>query len=95
MFVSRIIPDITFRNSTTDPLATFTLKARNYPGGSYFGTSNNEVVRTATVPVQQFTEQSFIRVRGRSVALRVESNQVNTAWRLGSPRIDVRPDGKR
>ena len=95
MFISRIIPDITFRNSTTDPLATFTLKARNYPGGSYFGTSNNEVVRTATVPVQQFTEQSFIRVRGRSVALRVESNQVNTAWRLGSPRIDVRPDGKR
>ena len=95
MFVSRIIPDITFRNSTTDPLATFTLKARNYPGGSYFGTSNNEVVRTATVPVQQFTEQSFIRVRGRSVALRVESNQVNTAWRLGSPRLDVRPDGRR
>jgi hypothetical protein len=95
MFASRIIPDITFRNSTTEPTATFTIKARNYPGGNYFGTSNNSVVSTATVPVQLFTEQSFIRVRGRSVALRVESNQVNTAWRLGSPRLDVRPDGRR
>jgi hypothetical protein len=95
MFASRIIPDITFRNSTTEPTATFTIKARNYPGGSYFGASNNAVVSTATVPVQLFTEQSFIRVRGRSVALRVESNQVNTAWRLGSPRLDVRPDGRR
>jgi hypothetical protein len=95
MFASRIIPDITFRNSTTDATATFTIKARNYPGGNYFGTSNNSVVSTATVPVQLFTEQSFIRVRGRSVALRVESNQVNTAWRLGSPRLDVRPDGRR
>ena len=95
MFASRIIPDITFRNSTTEPTATFTIKARNYPGGNYFGTSNNSVVSTATVPVQLFTEQSFIRVRGRSVALQVESNQVNTAWRLGSPRLDVRPDGRR
>ena len=95
MFASRIIPDITFRNSTTEPTATFTIKARNYPGGNYFGTSNNSVASTATVPVQLFTEQSFIRVRGRSVALRVESNQVNTAWRLGSPRLDVRPDGRR
>jgi hypothetical protein len=95
MFASRIIPDITFRNSTTEPTATFTIKARNYPGGNYFGTSNNSVVSTATVPVQLFTEQSFIRVAWRSVALRVESNQVNTAWRLGSPRLDVRPDGRR
>jgi hypothetical protein len=95
MFASRIIPDITFRNSDNSPTATFTIKARNYPGSGYFGTSNNAVVSTATVPVQLFTEQSFIRVRGRSVALRVESNQVNTAWRLGSPRLDVRPDGRR
>jgi hypothetical protein len=95
MFASRIIPDITFRNSDGTPTATFTIKARNYPGGSYFGASNNAVVSTAIVPVQLFTEQSFIRVRGRSVALRVESNQVNTAWRLGSPRLDVRPDGRR
>jgi hypothetical protein len=95
MFASRIIPDITFRNSDGTATATFTIKARNYPGSGYFGTSNNAVVSTATVPVQLFTEQSFIRVRGRSVALRVESNQVNTAWRLGSPRLDVRPDGRR
>ena len=95
MFASRIIPDITFRNSTTDPTATFTIKARNYPGGSYFNTSNNSVASTATVPVQLFTEQAFIRVRGRSVALRVESDQVDTAWRLGSPRLEIRPDGRR
>jgi hypothetical protein len=96
MFASRIIPDITFRNSDYRvQLLRSQLKHVTIRVGNYFGTSNNAVVSTATVPVQLFTEQSFIRVRGRSVALRVESNQVNTAWRLGSPRLDVRPDGRR
>ena len=49
---------------------------------------------TSTV-VEQFTDQVHIRVRGRSFALRVDSAETGVAWRLGSPRVDIRPDGKR
>ena len=95
-FVSRLIPDITFRNSTAvNPSATFTLKARNFPGGSYLQEDDSSVVKTASVPVEQFTQQNFVRLRGRSIALRVESDTTGVGWRLGSPRIDIRPDGRR
>jgi hypothetical protein len=53
------------------------------------------VVKTATLPVERFTDQLFIRIRGRSMSLRIESAQVGTAWRLGSPRLEVRTDGRR
>lgn len=96
MFATRIIPDLTFRNSTsTSPTATMTLKARNFPGGAYFATDVDPVVKTTTVPVEQFTNQVFTRLRGRSMSLRIESNQVNTAWRLGDPRLDLRTDGRK
>lgn len=96
MFATRVIPDLTFRNSTsTSPTATMTLKARNFPGGAYFATDVDPVVKTTTVPVEQFTNQVFTRLRGRSMSLRIESNQVNTAWRLGDPRLDLRTDGRK
>ena len=96
MFASRVIPDITFRNSTSaNPTATLTIKARNFPGANYIASNTNSVIKTASVPVEQFTEQVFVRLRGRSMALRVDSNTTDTAWRLGSPRIDFRPDGRK
>jgi hypothetical protein len=95
MFVSRMVPDLTFRSSTVEPLATITLTAQNFPGGAFFGDQANPVARTATFPVEQFTQQNFLRLRGRALALRIESNKVGTAWRLGSPRIDARTDGRR
>jgi len=96
MFATRIIPDLTFRNSTSNsPTATITLKARNFPGGAYFATDDEAVTKTASLPVEQFTDQLFLRMRGRSMSLRIESNQANTAWRLGDPRLDVRTDGRR
>ena len=71
------------------------LKPRNFPG-SAFGTSDtSEVVGTKMVDVQEFTEQSFVRVRSRQVAFRVESSGTNIAWKLGTPRIDIRPDGRK
>ena len=95
-FIRRIIPDITFENSTADsPTSTFTVKVRNFPGGNYLNDNDASVVRTATTPVEQFTNQVHLRLRGRSFALRVESSQTATQWRLGSPRVDVRPDGRR
>jgi hypothetical protein len=96
MFATRVIPDLTFRNSTNAaPTATMTLKARNFPGGNYFGADSDPVVKTATLPVEQFTNQLFVRLRGRSISLRIESAQTNTAWRLGDPRLDLRTDGRR
>ena len=96
MFATRIIPDITFRNSSNEsPTATLTLKARNFPGGAYFASDADPVVKTASSPVEQFTNELYVRLRGRSMSLRVESNQVNTAWRLGDPRLDLRTDGRK
>jgi hypothetical protein len=96
MFATRIIPDLTFRNSTNEaPTATITLKARNFPGGAYFATDDEPVTKTASLPVEQFTNQLFLRLRGRSMSLRIESNQRDTAWRLGDPRLDLRTDGRR
>jgi hypothetical protein len=96
MFATRVIPDLTFRNSTSDtPTVTLTLKARNFPGGAYFASDADPVVKTASHPVEQFTNQLFTRLRGRSMSLRVESNQTGTAWRLGDPRLDMRTDGRK
>jgi hypothetical protein len=95
-FMRRLIPDMTFRNSTAPvPSAIMTLKVRNFPGGNYLDSNSNSVTKTASVPVEQFTEQVFVRLRGRSFAFRIESEDTGVAWRLGSPRVDIRPDGRR
>lgn len=95
-FISRLIPDITFLNSTNStPTATMTLKTRNFPGANYVQTKDTTVEKTASVPVEQFTDQAHVRLRGRSFALRVSSDATGIGWRLGSPRIDIRQDGRR
>ena len=96
VFLRRMIPDMTFRNSSSEtPQVTMTLKTRNFPGGNYLQSNAKNVTRTATVPVEEFTDQVHVRLRGRSFAFRIESNQVGTGWRLGSPRVDIQPDGRR
>jgi hypothetical protein len=96
MFATRVIPDITFRNSTNEtPTATLTIKARNFPGGAYFASDSDPVTKTASLPVEQFTNELYVRLRGRSMSLRIESNQIDTAWRLGDPRLDMRTDGRK
>lgn len=96
MFATRVIPDITFRNSTAPfPFVTLTMNARNFPGDAFSGNYANSVTKTATMPVEQYTDQVFVRLRGRSMSLRVESNALGTSWRIGDPRLDVRPDGRK
>jgi hypothetical protein len=96
MLATRVIPDIPFRNSTNEtPTATLTIKARNFPGGAYFASDSDPVTKTASLPVEQFTNELYVRLRGRSMSLRIESNQLNTAWRLGDPRLDMRTDGRK
>ena len=96
MFLSRVLPDLTFRNSTAaTPSATFTVSARDFPGANFTQTDVGTTERTAKVPVEQFTDQLFFRLRGRSMALKIEASTLGTQWRLGTPRADVRPDGRR
>jgi len=96
VFLSKIIPDLTFDASTVDdPSADFILEVRNFPGGNYLQSDTSNVVQTSVTPVEQFTDQAFVRLRGRSFALKVQSSTVGTQWRLGMPRVEVRPDGAR
>jgi hypothetical protein len=96
VFLTKLIPDLTFENSISDaPTVDFTLQARNFPGGAYLQSDTSGVTQSATTPVEQFTEQTWIRLRGRSFAVKIESNTTDTQWRLGTPRVDIRPDGRR
>jgi hypothetical protein len=94
-FVRRIIPDVSFYNATNSPTVDFTMKTQNYPGSNYQNGSDSSVIRTSTVPVDQYTNVLDVRLRGRSIILRVESNKVGTRWGLGSPRIETQVDGRR
>jgi hypothetical protein len=62
---------------------------------SVAGENSYPVVRSATVPVDQYTGQVNIRVRGRQMSIKAESSQIGVQWQLGSPRIDIRPDGRK
>lgn len=100
--VTRIIPDVTFDGSTTAaPSLDFAVRPRQFPGTNY-GTADAPTVTSGNnygdqryYNVQQFTEQVFVRIRGRQMALKIISNDLGVAWQLGVPRIDARPDGRR
>jgi len=101
-FVYRIIPDVTFDGSeSAAPALDFTVRPRRFPGSNYSTsneptvTSDQSYVGQSTYNVQQFTEQVYVRVRGRQMAFKVSSNTLGVQWQLGVPRIEVRPDGRR
>jgi len=102
-FIWRVIPDLTFRNSTGDltPQCTMTLIPMRNSGSGFTtpastnNTSNATIQRIATVPIEEFTGQVYIRVRGRQIIFKVESDRLGTTWQLGAPRIDIKADGRR
>jgi len=106
-FAWRMIPDLTFRNSSAaNPVVNFVLQAQDYSGSAFSQTSDNDATRisntttsggitTVTFPVEQFTSQTYFRLRGRMMSLRVQSDGLGVAWRLGVPRVDIRQDGRR
>jgi hypothetical protein len=95
MLTRRIIPDINFAgSSTSNPEANFVIRPRNFPGSAYQSNASN-TQRVIQTTVNQFTDQVFLRARARQVAFKIESTGLNTQWQLGSPRLDMRPDGKR
>jgi hypothetical protein len=102
-FVYRVLPDLTFRGSTgtETPQVTMTLIPLANSGSGYNnpqsegGSSTANIQRIATAPIEEFTGQVFIRVRGRQMTFRIDSTQIGTQWQLGAPRIDIRQDGRR
>lgn len=97
-FVKRIIPDVDFIGSTTNsPSVTLTLSARDYPGQGAFQQTQNPAVSAnkVTTQVYNYTEQNWIRLRGRQVALKISSDALGVKWQLGTPRIETQQDGRR
>ena len=87
---------MTFDGSTaSSPAAKFTVKSRDFSGNNFTESPSGSATRTATSPVEQFTNKIDLRARGRQMAIRVEKDTVGVAWRLGAPRLDSRPDGRR
>ena len=97
MLMNRIIPDLNFSDSVASaPQVTFTMGTRNYNGSAAQTTENGNVIRSSVVSgTDNYTEQVQMRLRGRQMNLKVESNTTGVKWRLGNPRLDVRPDGRR
>jgi len=109
MLIRRVIPDVNFNGSqTTNPVtgativpqATITVGVRNFPGAASSNVNAEGVITdadiiTSTATIDQYTNQVFIRARGRQMNFRIESNDVGTQWQLGMPRVDARPDGRR
>lgn len=95
-FVWRILPDVTFAGSTAaSPALTMVIQPRVNSGTAYGTPDPNTVTRTSSYPVEQYTGQVYTRLRGRQMAFKIESTTLGVAWQLGSPRIDIRPDGRR
>jgi hypothetical protein len=100
-FVWRMLPDLTFGDSVNSPTAqapkvTMTLYGLANSGSGSTSSAGANVVSSSTYDItEEFTGQIYTRLRGRQMIFKIASNQVGTAWQLGAPRIDIRPDGRR
>ena len=100
-FVWRVLPDLTFSDSTNSPtnavpVVTMTLYGLANSGSGRTSSASQPVSSSSTYDItEEFTGQIFTRMRGRQMIFKVSSNQINTAWQLGAPRIDIRQDGRR
>jgi hypothetical protein len=100
-FVWRILPDLTFSDSADSPAgdkATVTMELYGLANsGSGVTSDAAQPVRSSSAYniTEEFTGQIYTRFRGRQMIFKISSNQINTTWQLGAPRIDIRPDGRR
>lgn len=105
MLIRRIIPDINFTGSTANsPEVKLTIQPHNFPGQLYQtnnleGTGLTKTVTAsrdqATAIIDQYTNQVFLRARGRQVKYKIASDGLGVQWQMGMPRVDARPDGRR
>ena len=95
-FVWRLLPDLTFAGSNgTGPHIELEMQARTNSGSAYRTKTPPTVTRTVTIPIEEYTGQVYIRLRGRQMKLKVASYETGIAWQLGQTRIDIRPDGRK
>ena len=93
MLIRRILPDITFNGSSdSTPAVTFTMQSRDFNGKAVNETVTGSVEETST---DIYTNQIFLRARGRSMNFKVSNSDTGVNWRLGVSRLDARPDGGR
>lgn len=96
MYVSRLIPDVSFSGSTaSSPALNFTIEKRDYPGSAFVTGPDMAVTSTVILPVEQFTTKVDKRFRARSVQIGIEATATGTLWQLGVPRLYASPDGQR
>lgn len=109
MLIRRVIPDVNFTNSELSnpvtgapitPTAVITVGVRNFPGAASSTTNASGIptprsVVTTSATIDQYTNQIFVRARGRQMNFKISSTGIGTQWQLGMPRVDARPDGTR
>ena len=96
MLLRKMIPDVDFRDSSALlPDVNIILDVKNAPDGTYSKTETDTFVKTQAAAVSARTEQLYFRLRGRQMRFKIESEDLGVTWRLGSPRLDIRPDGRR
>jgi hypothetical protein len=101
-FIWRILPDTSFKGSSSStPSLTMSLLPLSNSGSGYNsplsqgGSNQADVTQIVSVPVEQYTGEVFVRVRCRQMSFKVTSTGLGVQWQLGSPRIDIRPDGRK
>jgi len=82
MFIHRVVPDF-FVTGSVD----MKMRTRYYPLSSQVQ-ENIGTVTTGTTKINT-------RIRGRLMALRIESDDLGDYWKYGNASIDQRPDGRR
>jgi len=102
MFIRRLLPDLTFAGSTADhPSAVFSIEPLRNSGAGYTdplstgGNSSGTVQRgNHSVYIEEYTGQVNVRIRGRQITMGIRSDGLGVTWQLGSPRLDMQPDGR-
>lgn len=88
MFVDWVLPDMRFNDfgSSTEATLQITFTSYYYPGGPsethgpYTFTNSTQYINT--------------RIRGRLISIRIESNDLDSFWRLGGMRSRIAQDGR-
>ena len=101
MFVRRVIPEVSFEGSTAArPAVTFSLRPLRNPGSGYTVPASEGYISAdearvwASGEIDSYTDQLNLRVRGRQMVMRAESDQKGCQWQLGAVRLDMRKDGR-
>jgi len=82
-FVSKLIPDVQNQSGTLN----LDFEFLRYP--------NDANAVTKSTSFTSGTEKVDLRGRGRQFTANIVSNTTGTAWRLGTMRFDIQPDGRR